>query len=197
MATAQDPAAVKAVARRYRFTREQYYKLGEHDIVTEHRVELIRGELWQMTVNPPHSIANGLVDEALRVAFGPGYWPRNNDPLDLGRRNQPQPDFAVVAGNPRAFTSHPTTALLIVEIADATLRRDRTLKAHLYARAGIADYWILNLIDRQLEVFRDPGPDADRKGRFKYHDVAIVPATGHVEPLAKPGARFAVADLLP
>jgi Uma2 family endonuclease len=197
MATTHHPAAELAIARRFRFTREQYYRLGELGFITDRRVELIHGELWQMTVNPPHSISTGLVNHALSVGFGPGYWLRFNEPLDFGRRNQPQPDLAVVPGGPRDYTSHPTTALLVVEICDATLRRDRTIKAHLNAWAGILDYWIVNLVDRQLEVHRNPGPDPDRRGRFKYHDVAIVPATGHVEPLAKPGARVAVADLLP
>ena len=62
------------------------------------------------------------------------------------------------------------------------------LKAHLYARAGIADYWIVNLHDRQLEVHRSPGPDPARKGRFRYAEVTIVPADGQVAPLAAPEA---------
>jgi Uma2 family endonuclease len=197
MATTHNPTAALATARRFRFTREQYYKLGELGFIVDRRVELIHGELWQMTVNPPHAIADELANNVLRLAFGPGYSYRSSQPLDFGRRNQPQPDLAVVPGNPRDYTSHPTTALLVVEICDATLRRDRTIKAHLYAWAGILDYWIVNLVDRRLEVHRNPGPDPDRRGRFKYHDVTIVPATGHVEPLAKPGARIAVADLLP
>ncbi|HWE36414.1 MAG TPA: Uma2 family endonuclease [Isosphaeraceae bacterium] len=197
MATTHDPAAALATARRVRFTKDQYYKLGDLGFFPDKRIELVRGELWHMTINPPHAIASGLAEEPLRNAFGPGHSCRTAVPLDLGRHNQPEPDIAVVPGNPRDYTSHPTTALLVVEIADATLRRDRTIKAHLNAWADIADSWIVNLVDRQVEVHRAPGPDADRRGRFKYHDVAVVPATGHVEPLAKPGARIAVADLLP
>ncbi len=106
--------------------------------------------------------------------------------------------MAVVIGSARDYAeAHPTGALLIVEISDATLRKDQTIKTHLYARAGIQDYWILNLVDRQLEIYRRPVPDPEKPGRFRYADVTIVPAEGHAAPLAKPEARIAVADLLP
>ncbi len=95
-------------------------------------------------------------------------------------------------------TQHPTkAAALVVEISEATLRKDRTIKAHLYAQAGFPDYWIVNLVDRQLEVHRNPGPDPSRRGRFRYADVTIVPESGRMSPLAAPQSEIAVADLLP
>ena len=117
---------------------------------------------------------------------------------DFGRKNLPEPDLAYVDGTDFDYLKgHPKTARLIVEVSDSTLRKDRVLKAHLYAHAGIADYWIVNLNDRQVEVHRNPGPDPSRKGRYRYADVTVVPADGRVTPLAVPGAVFAVADLLP
>jgi len=93
---------------------------------------------------------------------------------------------------------HPTTAALVVEISEATLRKDRTLKApHLRNRPGIADYWIVNLVDRQLEVHRNPGADPARRGRFRYADVTTVAESGRIAPLAAPESPIAVADLLP
>ena len=86
---------------------------------------------------------------------------------------------------------------VLVEVADSSLHRDRTIKAHRYARAGIADYWILNLVDRQLEVYRSPVPDPTRPGRFRYAQTTIVPANGHISPLVNANLRIAVADLLP
>jgi Uma2 family endonuclease len=71
------------------------------------------------------------------------------------------------------------------------------VKGHRCALAGIVDYWIVNLVDRQLEVYRNPGPDPDRPGRYRYADVTIVPADGQITPLAKSDMQIAVADLLP
>jgi Uma2 family endonuclease len=93
--------------------------------------------------------------------------------------------------------AHPKIASLVIEIGDTTLRKGRTLKAHTYAQAGIADYWIVNLPDRRLEVHRHPAPNSERKGRFLYREIIPIPADGHVNPLAKPEARIAVADFLP
>ncbi len=130
---------------------------------------------------------------------GPATGFESRQPIDLGRRTQPEPDAAVVAGQPRDFANHPRNALLIVEVSDTSLNYDRRVKAHLYAQAGFLDYWIVNLVHRQLEVHRNPQPDPDpiHKGRFHYADVTIVPADGFATPLAAPGARVAVADLLP
>jgi Uma2 family endonuclease len=119
-------------------------------------------------------------------------------PLHLGPRSAPEPDAAVVPGGPRDYTAtgHPTTALLIVEVSDTTLSYDRGRKASLYARAGIADYWILNLV-QQLEVHRWPVPDPTQHYRHGYADVLILTPQDHIAPLAAPKKRVAVADLLP
>ena len=119
--------------------------------------------------------------------------------LDLSPHSVPDPDLAVVPGEPRDYIARgiPTTALLVVEVSDTMLSFDRNHKASLYAAAGIADYWIVNLVDRQLEVHRGPGPDPARPGRFGYRDVTLVPATGATAPLAAPHAQIAVVDLLP
>ena len=105
----------------------------------------------------------------------------------------------MVAGSIRDFKdwSIPTTAALVVEISETSLRKDRKLKAHIYAQAGLPDYWIVNLVDRQLEVHRLPGPDPSRRGRFRYADVTIVPESGSIAPLAAPQSMIAVADVLP
>jgi Uma2 family endonuclease len=164
----------------------------------DRKVELINGDLYPLPVHPPHDTAVYLTFRVLEVVFGVGYFGRPQMTLDLGRRYQPLPDVLVVAGSPRDYAAkHPTTGVLLVEIADSSLRRDRTIKAHRYAHAGIADYWIVNLVDRQLEIYRNPQPDPARRGRFRYADVTIVSATGQAAPLAKPQAMIAVADLLP
>jgi len=139
----------------------------------------------------------GITEPPLAIGVGAGWDVREAKPLDTGRRSLLEPDVSVVAGSIRDFArAHPKTAALVVEISESTLRKDRTIKAHLYAQAGLADYWIVNLVDRQLEVHRNPGVDPARRGRFRY-DVTIVPESGSIAPLAAPQSPIAVADLLP
>ena len=182
----------------FRFTVNQFYKLDDLGYFEDRKVELIRGVIHEMKMNPGHAMAIELLGKALRANFRDGWIVSQTKLLDLGRRSLLQPDLAVIAGAIRDFKdNHPTSAALVVEISDATLRKDRTIKAHLYAQAAIADYWIVNLVDRQLEVHRNPGPDPARRGRFRYSEVTIVPESGRMAPLAAPQSPIAVADLLP
>lgn len=182
----------------FRFTVDQVGRMADLGFFEGRRVELIEGRLYEMTSNPPHATAQGLLSAALARVLPAGHHLRVALPLDLGRRSQPEPDAALVVGTPRDFAgAHPGTALLVVEISDATLRKDRTLKARLYAGAGLPEYWIVNLVERRLEVHRDPVPDPARPGRHHYRSVTLIPADGRAEPLALPGSRIAVADLLP
>jgi Uma2 family endonuclease len=184
--------------RRWRWTAEQYHDLAKSGFFRDRHVELIDGELIELTTNPPHDTSVSLTCGTLRATFDKRFVVREEKTLDLGRRYQPIPDGTVVAGSERDYAaSHPKTAVLLAEVSDSSLHYDRVIKAHRYARAGVADYWIVNLIDRQLEVHRNPGPDPSRPGRFRYADVIIVPADGHVAPLAQPDRLVSVADLLP
>jgi Uma2 family endonuclease len=101
---------------------------------------------------------------------------------------------AVVHGTPRD-AGHPRSAALVLEVADWSLRLDRQTKARVYARAGIADYWIVNLVDRVLAVYREPVAEGRRGAR--YRDVRLAGPGERVAPLAAPNAASAVADLLP
>jgi Putative restriction endonuclease len=181
----------------FRFTVEQAYQLAEFGFFDDRHVELLEGVLYEMTTLPPHLIAAERVMRWSVLRFG-DLCIRLGAPFDVGRKSLPEPDLAIVPGEAGDYAEgHPKTALLVLEISDSTLRKDRTLKAHLYASAGLADYWILNLQDRQLEIHRSPGRDPSRKGRFRYSEITIVPADGYAVPLARPEARVAVADLLP
>jgi len=86
---------------------------------------------------------------------------------------------------------------LVVEVADSSLALDRTHKGSFYARARLSEYWIVNLADRVLEVYRDPGPDAGAPYGWAYRVVLTLGRDEHVVPLAAPSARILVADLLP
>ena len=93
--------------------------------------------------------------------------------------------------------SHPTRAALIVEVADSSLDFDRQHKGSLYARAGVDDYWIVNLLDRVLEVYRDSGPDLAAPYGWRYRSVQTLTPPASVVPLALPSVSIAVAHLLP
>jgi len=165
----------------------------------DERLELPDGEIiTKMTQNEPHAVALRLTDRALSRILGDGFDVRNQAPLALGEAYRPGANLAVVAGGPRDYlASHPTTALLVVEISDTTLGFGRTFKAGQYARANIAESWIVNLRDRVLEVFRQPAPMADQSLGHHYRSVTRHTDQEAVAPLAAPDTAVRVADLLP
>ena len=186
--------------RTRKWTRAEYYRMADLGMFRDQRVELIEGTIVQMPPQKnPHAIGLGLAEDAARATFGPRHWVRTQLPLHLGPRSAPEPDVAVVPGGPRDYTrtGHPTTALLIVEISETTLAYDRGRKASLYARAKIADYWIVNLVHSRLEVRRNPVPDQGERYGWRYQDVLLLGPEDRIAPLAAPKKRVAVADLLP
>lgn len=184
--------------RTYRWSREEFHQMADLGWFLEKRVELIDGEIIEMPVaKGPHVISLHLATKVLEAAFGPGHFVRSQSALNLGPDSEPEPDLAVVVGQPRDYVEHPTTALLVVEISDTTLSYDRNRKASLYARSNLADYWIVNLVDKRLEVHRRPVADTAQPHGFRYSDVTVHSPGDAVSPLAAPAARVAVADLLP
>ena len=183
-----------------RWTRAEYERMIEAGVFhPEERAELIGGEIVTMTPQgSAHATAVSLTQDALRAAFGLGHNVRAQLPLALDPDSEPEPDVAVVPGSPRDYRqAHPTTALLVVEVSDTTLSVDRARKGSLYARSGIAEYWIVNLVDAVLEVYREPGPARETHYGWAYQAVQRLRASGSVTPLAAPAARVAVSDLLP
>jgi Uma2 family endonuclease len=180
-----------------RWTREEYYRMADLGLFHGQRVELLEGEIVVLSPqNWPHASTVDRVGEALRRVLGIGFWVRMQFPLNLGT-SDPEPDVSVVVGQREDYSDHPTTAVLIVEVSDSTLAYDRGRKASLYARAGIADYWIVNLVDNQLEVRRDPRLDATQHYGHGYANVTVLAPPAVVNPFALPQVSLAVADLLP
>ncbi len=188
------------VVQQRRWTRVEYDRMVAAGVFSPgERLELIDGEVVAMTPQgSAHATAVRLVEDALRAAFGAGYDVRVQMPLALDPASEPEPDVAVVQGRPRDYRdAHPTSAVLAVEVGDTTLVYDREQKASLYARGGVAEYWILNLVDRTLEVYREPAALPDARYGWGYR---VTPAYGpddHIAPLAAPRARLRIADLLP
>jgi Uma2 family endonuclease len=183
-----------------RFTRDQYFALAEHGFFDGRRVMLIHGEILEMAaIKEPHAAGTSMVSFALGVAFGPGFWVREQKPLDILTATDPEPDVAVVPGSPRDYWHQPTApaasiARVVVEVSDTTLFYDTTTKAELYATAGIADYWVLDVVNLRLLVFRDPQPLA---GVIAYRTHLTLTAGDTVTLLAVPNVPIPIADLLP
>lgn len=190
---------VKYVAEPFRYTREQYRRMGEAGFFDGARVQLLDGEIVQMSpMGGAHAVAIMLAGSVLQRVFGPEYSIRTQLPLSLAGPSDPEPDVAVVKGPARNFVKqHPSTAVLVVEVSDTTLAYDRTEKAALYARAGIPEYWIVNLNDRVLEILRAPAPDANAPKGHRYFDLQTVDASGTATALEQPDRMAAVSDLLP
>ena len=142
------------------FTVAQYQRLIENGVLTpDDKVELFENRLVHREPrDPPHDGTVGLVAKELRTALPPGWDARCLLSLELPD-SQPEPDFAIVREDPADYTTrHPTQddTALVIEVANATLHCDQTLKTRIYARAGVAVYWIINLVDRRVEVYSQP-----------------------------------------
>ncbi len=184
--------------RHRRFNQDEFHQMRDLGWFIDQRVELIDGQIIQLP-HPanPHCISTDRTAEALRSVFGKENWVRMQMALDLSSHSEPYPDVAVIKVNRDCQRITPTTARLVIEVGDDSLNYDRGIKAGSYARAGIADYWIVNLIDCQLEIYRKPQQNATRPRRFTYADVTILKPGDFAKPLAATQARIAVADVLP
>ncbi len=181
-----------------RWTTAEYYALSDAGVFDDERVELLDGEIWTLPPQKtPHFYSVEAAAEVLLVAFGSGFTARKHGPITLENGTEPEPDVAVVPGSRRDYVeAHPAPAeiRLLVEVSDATLRKDRKKKQNGYARAGIADYWIINLVNRQLEVYRDPAPMNSGHG---YKSVMTLFDGDSIAPLSAPHGMVAVANLFP
>jgi Uma2 family endonuclease len=177
-----------------RWTREEYDRLIAAGILSpEERIELLDGELVRMwPQNPAHALAIRNVEEALRGIFRTGFDVRVQLPFIASDASEPEPDVAVVRGHRRDyFATHPAAAVLLVEVSDSTLDYDRRRKGLTYAQADVLDYWIVNLIDRLVEVYRDPTVAHGYRTVTRHHPGDAI------SPLSAPSASILVDDLLP
>ena len=188
-----------ASARIRRWRRVEYEQLIDRGIFQpDERLELIGG---QLVVREPqggaHALGIELVAEALREAFGTAARVRVQLPIALDEESEPEPDVSVVGGALMdADPALPSGALLIVEVSDSSLALDRTEKASLYARARIADYWILNLAERVLEVHREPTSESTAPYGWRYRLIHRLAAGDVVSPLTTPRSQIPVARLI-
>ena len=186
--------------RTRRWTRAEYDRLIEQGMFQPgERLELLAGNLVvREPQGDPHAFAIELANEALRTAFGPEWRVRVQLPIALDDESEPEPDVSVAPGRLRESSeAKPSRLVLVVEVSQSSLALDREYKGSLYARARVPEYWIVNLVNRILEVYRDPKLNASASYGWAYRSVQSLGAGEHVSPLAAPTARVPVADLLP
>jgi len=183
-----------AHADTYRFSVEEYNKLGEVGVFhADDRVELLNGEIIIMAaIGKHHIIAVRRLNRILNLRYSDLCYVDCQSPVVLDGFSEPQPDILLVSLSIDASDEKPTPAetLLAVEVADSTLRYDAGPKLHAYARAGIREYWIVNLADRAIDVYRQPSGEnyAEHFRRERADQLA---------PAAFPDRPIAVADILP
>ncbi|MEX1098428.1 MAG: Uma2 family endonuclease [Planctomycetales bacterium] len=195
MSTILDPTIAEPHVRR--FTRDEYYRMGELGWFEGQRVQLLDGEIVVMSPQKwRHASTIDRIAELLRSRLGDRFWVRMQLPLNLDDLSEPEPDVSVLPGKREDFHDHPTTALLVVEVADSSLAIDRNRKTKLYAAAGIPEYWIIDLVHDALEVFRKPQEDPSRPGKFLYAERSVLRPGEMISPLLEPAATIAVAEIL-
>lgn len=184
-----------------RFTYREVLEMERAGIIDgDQHVELLDGQLVVMTIHPPHSMAVSHLDRRFQRAFGDHAQVLVQAPLrlsdDLNDVNLPQPDLMLVADPEKVYADHPRPGdvYLLVEVSDTTLAKDRLVKLPLYAAHAIPEVWIVNLVDRRIEIYTDPHGE-------EFLERTIEPLTGRFAPQRFPAVRqqwlpAALLDLL-
>lgn len=177
------------------WTVADYHRLSELGLLDpSQRTELLAGQIILMAAKgTPHVTALQLLADNLRNQLSNNALVRTQDPIQLDEFSEPEPDLAIVQGSILDYANQhprPDQVYLVVEVADSTLKQDCEIKDKLYAQAGIADYWVVDLNHRQLHIFRDPTPQG-------YTRHLILAEPNQASPLAFPDRAIALTDILP
>lgn len=175
------------------WTRKEYRQLTEAGYLEDGKVELINGEIWKKRGQGRRHV---IVVTWLIAVFGPIFGInrlQTQSSLPVNEDSEPEPDLAVLAQSVDYYLDDdptPADTLLVVEAANTTLRTDLTVKQKMYAQSGIPEYWVVDIPNRLLHVFREPTADG-------YASETVLTTADEVRPLAAPDAVVRVADLLP
>ena len=192
------PTIAAPTARR--FSVDEYHRMIHSGILTENdRVQLVDGWIIEMPpIGPERSTSSSLAAIAIQRCLAPGWILRLGDPITLAA-GEPEPDVVVARGTIRDYSSRhpgPGDIALVIEISDATLSFDRAQKSKEYAASGIPEYWIVNLVDRQIEVHRLPQAAATGP-EYRFREVFTSSATIKLQIEGIEIAELHVSDLLP
>ncbi|MBW4449517.1 MAG: Uma2 family endonuclease [Spirirestis rafaelensis WJT71-NPBG6] len=161
-------------------TVQEYHRMAEAGIFhPEERLELIAGQIIRKSAKgTAHESAITRTERLLRQRLGEQVLLRLQSPIQLDDYSEPEPDIAVVMPNPLDYDDHhprPEEVFLLIEVADSSLKYDREVKTIAYAKSGIADYWILDVNQRKLHIYRLPSPDGYQSETILSEDVTISP----------------------
>ena len=190
--------AKTAVVKRIRWTVDQYFRMSEAGLLDDCRVELLNGEIIEMPAQGvPHRLAVSRITRLLVAAFDPShFWIAFQGTVVLSRFSAPDPDFYVLDVPERTPTRKLPTPFLVIEVSDTTYRKDVGPKLRVYAKAGVPEYWIVNLSKQQIEVYRQPENPTGKRSGWRYASVSVHRAGESVSPLNRPGLVFPVDQML-
>ncbi len=197
MSTLATPPAPSPPARRpaKRWTKAEFNAAVERGWFAGSRIYLYRGELVEMpAMGTLHARGIRRVAAWLIPLFEPAFAVRHQSPFELPDESMPQPEFVVCTADQADRRPHPNAAVLVIEVADSSVELDRDA-ADDYAAAGVPDYWIANVRDRRIEVYRDPRPDPASPTGHRYGLHRVYAAGETLAPLARPEAVVAVGAL--
>jgi Uma2 family endonuclease len=194
-ATDPDSLKISPIMNLKVWTVQDYHRMSELEILDPNeRTELISGQIIYMVAKgTPHVITLQLLASTLLDQLGRTALIRTQDPISLDNSSEPEPDLVIVRGNILDYADrHPQPAdiYLVVEVASSTLRQDCEIKDKLYAKASIADYWVIDIPNHQVHIFRDPTPTG-----YTSHLILTAPQT--ISPLAFPAVAISIASILP
>ncbi len=177
------------------WTVEDYYRMAEAGILEpDERVELIEGQIIRMAAKgTAHEASIRRTARLFQNLLVGQASVHTQSPIRLNNYSEPEPDVAVVQINPLDYADHhptPEEVYLVIEVADSNLSKDREIKARIYAQAGIADYWILDVNQRQLLVLRSPSENG-------YQSELVLTEDGNISPLRFPNISVTVQEILP
>lgn len=179
--------AMEDGSRRHRITFDEYLRMGEEGLIApDARTELIEGEIIEMPpIGLPHAIVVNRLNRRLIGAVGERAIVQCQGPVRLGDYSDPQPDFAVFASRVDSFQHGRPTAAdvhLLIEVSDTSLRYDIRTKKKLYARYGVVEFWVVDVGDARLHVFRNPeGEDYEESRELSSPGLVAIRALDGVE----------------
>jgi Uma2 family endonuclease len=188
-----------AVAERekFRWDLNRYLDVTNSGVLANEKVELIDGEIVLISAQlEPHAMSVSKTTRELMAIFPEPYYVKIQSTFRLGKWFAPEPDIMVLTEMKDTGRELHDLPLLVVEVADTSLSYDRGSKASMYASRGVRDYWVINLTDRQVEVFRDPVEDSKAAFNWRYASVVPFRPGEQVQLLALPNKSIAVERLL-
>jgi Uma2 family endonuclease len=172
--------------------------MSELGLLDDRRVELLNGEIIEMPAQGvPHRLAVSRITRLLTAAFDPAqYWVAFQGTVVLSRFSAPDPDFYVLDVPEHAPPPELPIPFLVIEVSDTTYRKDAGPKLRAYARAGVPDYWIVNLQKKQVEVYRQPENPTGKRVGWRYASDTVRRGGESVSPLHRPDLSFPVDQML-